>query len=65
MTSALIKTAEVTQVRHVSSSAAVAAIIPVSDILPQAGYNAKTDLFAFKTHWAPVIITIVTRELEP
>lgn len=58
------KTAEVTQVRRVSSSTAVVAIIPVRDIL-QAGYNAKTDLFAFKTHWAPVIITIVTRELEP
>lgn len=28
-------------------------------------YNAKTGLFAFKTHWAPVIISIVTRELEP
>lgn len=40
------------------------AIIPVSDI-PSAAYNAKTDLFAFKTHWAPVIISIVTRELKP
>lgn len=38
--------------------------IAVSDILPT-GYSAKTDLFAFKTHSAPVIITIVTRELKP
>lgn len=37
--------------------------IPVSDILP-AGYSAKTDLCAFKTHSAPVIITIVTGELK-
>lgn len=56
--------AEVTQVGRVSSSTAAVAIIPVRDIL-QAGYNAKTELFAFKTHWAPVIITIVTGELEP
>lgn len=36
----------------------------VSDILP-AGYSAKTDLFAFKTHSASEIIAIVTRELKP
>lgn len=40
------------------------ATIPVSDV-PSAAHNAKRDLFAFKTHWAPVIISIVTRELEP
>lgn len=33
--------------------------IAVSDILP-ACYGAKTDLFAFKTHSAPMIIAIVT-----
>lgn len=42
----------------------VVTVVPVSDIL-LAGYYAKTDLFAFKTHWSPAIITIVTRELEP
>lgn len=38
--------------------------IAVSDILP-AGYSAKTDLFAFKTHSAPVIIAIVTSQTKP
>lgn len=38
--------------------------IAASDILP-AGYSAKTDLFAFKTDSAPVIIAIVTGELKP
>lgn len=39
-------------------------LIAVSDIFP-ASYSAKTDLFAFKTHSAPMIIAIVTRELKP
>lgn len=29
-----------------------------------AGYSAKTDLFAFKTHTAPAIIVIATKALE-
>lgn len=36
----------------------------IGDILP-AGHGAKTDLFAFATHSAPVIIAIVTEELKP
>lgn len=49
--------------RHVTVHANTVTFIAISDIL-RAGYSAKTDLFAFKTHSAPVIIAIVTRELK-
>lgn len=57
-----------TQERHfllkTDAQAHTVTFIAVSDILP-ASYSAKTDLFAFKTHSAPVIIAIVTGELKP